>query len=132
MDIQRATVEAGAPYRIRIGVHAGDVVKTETDVMGFAVNKAARVASAASGGEIVVSSVVKELVGFDPGYSFGESFYAELRGIEKAPMNSCRCSGRRPRTLARCTSNVCGESWAPQRGLALPWLGSSAPLSTQL
>ncbi len=82
MDIQRATVEAGAPYRIRIGVHAGDVVKTETDVMGFAVNKAARVASAASGGEIVVSSVVKELVGFDPGYSFGESFYAELRGIE--------------------------------------------------
>ncbi len=82
VDIQRATAEAGVPYRIRIGVHAGDVVRTETDVMGFAVNKAARVASAASGGEVVASSVVKELVGFDPGFTFGEPFQAELRGID--------------------------------------------------
>jgi class 3 adenylate cyclase len=41
---------------------------------GFAVDKAARVTSAASGGQIVVSSVVRELVGFDPSYRFGEPF----------------------------------------------------------
>jgi class 3 adenylate cyclase len=82
VEIQRATADADVPYRIRIGVHAGDVVRTDTDVMGFAVNKAARVASAADGGQVVVSSVVKELVGFDPGFTFGEPFHAELRGID--------------------------------------------------
>jgi hypothetical protein len=50
--------------------------------VGFAVNKAARVASAAVGGQIVVSSVVKELIGFDPSVRFGNSFFAELRGID--------------------------------------------------
>jgi class 3 adenylate cyclase len=82
VDIQRATKAEGVPYAIRIGVHAGDVVRTDSDVMGFAVNKAARVASAATGGQIVVSSVVKELVGFDPSFRFGDSFFAELRGID--------------------------------------------------
>lgn len=82
VEIQRETEAAGAPYRIRIGIHAGDVVRTDSDVMGFAVNKAARVASAASGGQIVVSSVVRELVGYDPALRFEGSFFAELRGIE--------------------------------------------------
>jgi class 3 adenylate cyclase len=50
--------------------------------MGFAVNKAARVTSAAAGGQAVVSSVVRELVGSHPAYRFGGSFFAELKGIE--------------------------------------------------
>ena len=82
VDIQRATQAAGVPYAIRIGIHAGDVVLTDSDVMGFAVNKAARVASAASGDQIVVSAVVRELVGFDPEFRFGDSILVELRGIE--------------------------------------------------
>lgn len=82
VDIQQATQAVGAPYAIRIGIHAGDVVLTNSDVMGFAVNKAARVASAASGDQIVVSSIVRELVGFDPEFRFGDSIFAELRGIE--------------------------------------------------
>lgn len=82
VDIQRANEEGGVPYAIRIGIHAGDVVHTDSDVMGFAVNKAARVASAAAGDQIVVSSVVRELVGFDPEFRFGDSIFVELRGIE--------------------------------------------------
>lgn len=82
VEIQRATETEKAPYKIRIGIHAGDVVRTDSDVMGFAVNKAARVASAAAGGQIVVSSVVRELVGYDPSFRFGSSFFAELRGID--------------------------------------------------
>lgn len=49
IEIQRQVEAAGAPYQVRIGIHAGDVVRTDSDVMGFAVNKAARVASAAAG-----------------------------------------------------------------------------------
>ncbi len=82
VEIQRKTAAAHLPYAIRIGLHAGDVVRTESDVLGFAVNKAARVTSAASGGEVVVSSIVKELVGSDPAYRFGDPFMAELKGIE--------------------------------------------------
>ena len=82
VEIQRATAAADVPYTVRIGVHAGDVVRTDSDVMGFAVNKAARVTSAADGGQIVVSSVVQELVGADPSYRFGDPFLAELKGID--------------------------------------------------
>ena len=82
VDIQRQIEAAGAPYQVRIGIHAGDVVRTDSDVMGFAVNKAARVASAAAGGQVVVSAVVRELVGYDPALRFEDSFLAELRGIE--------------------------------------------------
>lgn len=82
VDIQRATESASLPYAVRIGIHAGDVVRTDSDVMGFAVNKAARVTSAAAGGQVVVSSVVRELVGSHPACRFGGSFFAELKGIE--------------------------------------------------
>lgn len=82
VEIQRAAASSEVPYAIRIGVHAGDVVRTDSDVMGFAVNKAARVTAAAEGGQIVVSSVVQELVGTDPGYRFGDPFLAELKGID--------------------------------------------------
>lgn len=82
VEIQRTTQAARMPFEIRIGLHAGDVVHTDSDVMGLAVNKAARVTSAAAGGQVVVSSVVKELVGSDPSYRFGESFFAELRGLD--------------------------------------------------
>jgi class 3 adenylate cyclase len=82
VEIQRATRAADAPYAVRIGVHAGDVIRTDTDVMGLAVNKAARVTSAAAGGQIVVSSVIRELVGADLSFRFGDSFLAELKGID--------------------------------------------------
>jgi adenylate cyclase len=82
VEIQRAAASSGVPYAIRIGVHAGDVVRTDSDVMGFAVNKAARVTAAADGGQIVVSSVIQELVGTDPEYRFGDPFLAELKGID--------------------------------------------------
>lgn len=80
--IQRHTEEQGVPFAVRIGLHAGDVVRTDSDVMGFAVNKAARVTSAADGGQIVASSVVRELVGYDASYTFGDSLFAELKGID--------------------------------------------------
>jgi class 3 adenylate cyclase/tetratricopeptide (TPR) repeat protein len=49
--------------RIRIGLNTGEVVEEAGDIFGAAVNVAARVAGKAKGGEILVSDVVRALVG---------------------------------------------------------------------
>jgi class 3 adenylate cyclase len=69
------------PYRMRIGIHTGDVRHTGGDVIGTTVNKAARVAAAAAGGQVVVSSIVHELSGAPDEFGFEEPFLAELKGL---------------------------------------------------
>ena len=49
--------------RIRIGLNTGEVVEEAGDIFGAAVNVAARVAGKAKGGEILVSEIVRQLVG---------------------------------------------------------------------
>ncbi len=46
------------PIRIRIGVHAGRVLRDDGDVFGDTVNTAARVESAAGAGEVLISQAV--------------------------------------------------------------------------
>lgn len=48
--------------RVRVGVHAGDTLYAEGDYFGQTVNKAARIAAAANGGQVLVSDVVRGLV----------------------------------------------------------------------
>lgn len=79
VDIQRA-FEA-EEFSVRIGVHAGDVVRTENDILGLTVNKAARVAAAAEGGTIMVSSTVIDLVGSLRGVESGDSITVTLKGL---------------------------------------------------
>ncbi len=76
--IQASSGDSG--IRVRVGIHTGEAVIVGADYAGIAVAKAARVASAADGGEILVSSATKELLGrFD--YRFGPERSAELKGI---------------------------------------------------
>jgi adenylate cyclase len=79
-DLQAGFAER--PFAVRIGIHAGDLVRTEDDVVGLTVNKAARVAAAAAGGQVVISSIVRELVGGTDEFSYRDPFLAELKGIE--------------------------------------------------
>ena len=51
-----------APLRLRAGAHVGDVVVTRDDVIGHTVNVAARVAESAKGGEVLVTSEVRDAV----------------------------------------------------------------------
>jgi class 3 adenylate cyclase len=76
--IQRSATEASVP--LRVGVHSGEAVHVGDDYLGIAVNKAARVASAASGGEILLSSAAFELAGANQ-YEWGEERVAELNGL---------------------------------------------------
>jgi adenylate cyclase len=67
---------------VRIGLHVGEVMLTGEDYLGRAVNKAARIASAAAGEEIMVSSAVAALLGDDPEFEFGQSTDVVLKGLE--------------------------------------------------
>ena len=63
MVLQEVLTQRSAENRglqIRIGIHTGDVVSSNGDVFGTAVNIAARLESAAQPGGIVVSTAVKD------------------------------------------------------------------------
>lgn len=68
--------------RLRIGIHAGDSIRRGDDLLGTTVNKAARVAATASGGEIVVSDTVRALAVQDESLTFGPERAVALRGLE--------------------------------------------------
>src|SRR2546425_1803322 len=68
LDIQHAIADYSKQnperkLRIRIGLNTGEVVEEAGDIFGAAVNVAARVAGKARGGEILVSDIVRQLVG---------------------------------------------------------------------
>jgi adenylate cyclase len=70
------------PLRVRIGIHAGDAVREADDFFGTTVHYAARVAGHALGGEILVSSVVRDLVAGGSDTTFLEGRDVDLKGIE--------------------------------------------------
>jgi adenylate cyclase len=76
--------DPGSVIRVRIGVPVGEVVHAAEDFFGHAVNHAARVASAAAGGEILVSGLVHDLLIQTGDFSFDESREVELKGFEVA------------------------------------------------
>ena len=65
---------------VRIGLHSGEVELMGDDVGGIAVHIAARVGALAEGGEVLVSSTVKDLVA-GSGIRFEDRGTKELKGI---------------------------------------------------
>jgi class 3 adenylate cyclase len=79
--IHTAFAEDSPPIRVRIGVHTGDALHESDHFFGTTVHYAARVASQALGGEVLVSSLVRDLVA-GSGVEFLESREVELKGID--------------------------------------------------
>jgi len=79
--ISTAFAEDSAPFQIRIGVHTGDALHDADHFYGTTVHYAARVASSALGGEVLVSSLVRDLVAGED-VDFLESREVELKGLE--------------------------------------------------
>ncbi|MEO6124259.1 MAG: AAA family ATPase [Ilumatobacteraceae bacterium] len=67
--------------RVRIGINTGEVIDTTTDPIGGAVNAAARIAARAAGGEILISDVVRQLVGVTPAIAFIDRGRQRLKGF---------------------------------------------------
>jgi predicted ATPase/class 3 adenylate cyclase len=53
----------GIEVLVRMGLHAGEAMVTAGDVVGYDVNRAARIAAVAHGGQIVISDTVRALGG---------------------------------------------------------------------
>jgi class 3 adenylate cyclase len=49
--------------RVRIGIHSGSPARTETGYVGLPVNTAARICAAGHGGQILLSSATREVLG---------------------------------------------------------------------
>ena len=65
VDIQTSLAQhdwpEGADLTVRLGVHSGEVRVRPEGYVGMDVHRAARIAAAAHGGQIIVSAVVREL-----------------------------------------------------------------------
>jgi class 3 adenylate cyclase len=84
--IQRAIAQDngadGKGVKVRIGLHAGEAIKEGDDFYGKNVIVASRVAGQAKGGEILVSSLLRQLVDSSVGADgFGEPREVELKGL---------------------------------------------------
>jgi class 3 adenylate cyclase len=81
--IQRAmAAEVGEPpIRVRMGLHTGEVLRDADDFHGRDVVLAARIADQARGGEILVSSLLKELLAGRGDVRFDDERAAELKGL---------------------------------------------------
>jgi len=86
VTIQRAVAsrneEAETPFRVRIGLNAGEPVEEESDLFGTSVQLAARIRDCAQPGEILVSNVVRELVAGKP-FLFSDRGHADLKGFDE-------------------------------------------------
>jgi adenylate cyclase len=80
-EIRSAFSDGSPPIRVRIGVHTGDALNEADGFFGRTIHYAARVAGQALGGEVLMSSVVHDLVS-GPGIEFQESREVELKGLE--------------------------------------------------
>ena len=80
-EIERAFADDSPPIRVRIGVHTGDALQEADHFFGTTVHYAARVASQALGGEVLVSSLVMSWSPA-PDIQLTESREVELKGLD--------------------------------------------------
>lgn len=85
VEVQRALTDdpvlAEAGVCIRIGAHTGEALESDGDLFGQAVIAAARVGAAANGGEVLVSSLVREIVESWGEHEFDEPRTLPLKGL---------------------------------------------------
>jgi len=90
--VQDVEAHPDAPVRVRIGLNAGEPVAEEEDLFGTAVQMAARIATRAEPGQILVSDVVRQLAA-GKGFLFSEEGDVALRGFDD-PVRLYRVGGQ--------------------------------------
>jgi class 3 adenylate cyclase len=77
-----ALADADGPP-VRVGIHTGTAVEADGDFYGTAVNVAARLCSAAGGGEVLVSEATLRAAGGLPGVEVGDRRLHWLRNLRE-------------------------------------------------
>jgi predicted ATPase len=78
----RGVVAAG-PIRVRMGLHTGEPLVTAEGYVGIDVHRAARIAAAGHGGQILVSQSTRDLAGVDGLRDLGEHRLKDLTASER-------------------------------------------------
>jgi predicted ATPase/class 3 adenylate cyclase len=97
----------GAEVTVRMGVHAGEASSSAAGLVGLDVNRAARIAAAAHGGQIVVSDAVRSLVTPDLGEGIS------LRGLGNHRLKDLR----EPQPLCQVVADGLRLEFPPLRSL---------------
>lgn len=74
---------ADGPIRVRMGLHTGEPVVTDEGYVGIDVHRAARIAAAAHGGQVLVSQTTRDLAGRDDVRDLGEHRLKDLSAPER-------------------------------------------------
>ena len=74
---------AAGPIRVRMGVHTGEPTVTEEGYVGMDVHRAARIAAAGHGGQVLVSQSTRDLVGGDGLRDLGDHRLKDLQAPER-------------------------------------------------
>src|SRR5512132_1413546 len=74
---------SGGPVRVRIGLHTGEPMVTEEGYVGLDMHRAARIAAAGHGGQILVSQATRDLAGIDRLRDLGEHRLKDLAAPER-------------------------------------------------
>ena len=82
LSLYSINLELAQHIRVSIGLHVGELVREGRDFYGSHVNYAARVASAAEAGEVVVSSLLREVLAPHREFTFSALPTRALKGFE--------------------------------------------------
>jgi predicted ATPase/class 3 adenylate cyclase len=111
IEAQRAM--AGEPWpdgrevRVRMGLHAGEAELVGGSLVGLDINRAARIAGVANGGQVVVSDAIRSLVSGDL-----------PEGVSLRPLGSHRLKDLRdPEPLAQVVAEGLAETFPPLRSV---------------
>jgi predicted ATPase/class 3 adenylate cyclase len=111
VDAQRALAGESWPadiaVNVRMGVHAGEASSSAAGLVGIDVNRAARIAAAANGGQVIVSDTVRALV--TPGLPAGIT----LRGLGSHRLKDLR----EPQPLSQVVADGLRMEFPPLRSL---------------
>ena len=73
----------GSPIRVRMGLHTGEPLVTDEGYVGIDVHRAARIAAAGHGGQILLSQSTRDLVGAESLRDLGEHRLKDLTAPER-------------------------------------------------
>jgi predicted ATPase/class 3 adenylate cyclase len=111
VDAQRALAAEswppGSEVTVRMGLHAGEASSSAAGLVGLDVNRAARIAAAAHGGQVVVSEAVRALVTPDLGEGIS------LRGLGNHRLKDLR----EPQPLCQVVADGLRLEFPPLRSL---------------
>jgi class 3 adenylate cyclase len=86
VSVQRALHDyncrhAAQPVKVRIGLHTGEAIRAGNDLFGTSVDAAARIMAKADGEQILVSDVLKSILGAAKDLSFKDHKRVQLKGF---------------------------------------------------